>query len=98
VNGTSISGKYHTAVGTAEGCYDLVGNIDTDGDPDSRGQAIAWVVLWKNDYLNSHSVTAWSGQYQVINGVEEIETLWLLTSEESIAIARRKKMPSHCTC
>ncbi len=81
VDGASITGTYQTAVGDAEGIYQLTGSVDTDGDPSANGQAVAWVVVWNNDYGNSHSVTAWSGQYQLIDGVEEIEALWLLTSE-----------------
>lgn len=81
VDGASITGEYQTAVGDASGTYSLTGSIDTGGDPARNGQAIAWVVVWNNPYGNSHSVTAWSGQYQLIDGEEEIETLWLLTSE-----------------
>ena len=83
VNGASITGTYQTAVGGAAGTYELVGSIDVGGDPSGNGQAIAWVVVWNNGVSpNSHSITAWSGQYQIIDGVEEIETLWLLTSEQ----------------
>jgi hypothetical protein len=80
VNGASITGAYQTAVGSASGTYQLVGSIDTEPSP--NGQAIAWVVVWNNAYGNSHSITAWSGQYQIIDGEEEITTLWLLTSEQ----------------
>ena len=84
VNGDLIEGIYYTAVGDAEGAYQLRGVIDSKGDPNSKGQAIAWVVVWKNKKSNSGSVTAWSGQYQIIDdGEEEIVTLWLLTKEES---------------
>ena len=81
INGASLSGTYHTAVGDAGGIYELVGSIDVDGDP-SIGQAIAWVVVWNNRAKgSSHSITAWSGQYEVIDGAEEITTLWLLTAQ-----------------
>ena len=81
VDGLSITGTYQTGVGDAEGIYQLTGSVDINGDPSGRGQAIGWVVVWVNLYGNSHSVTTWSGQYQIIDGVDEIETLWLLTSE-----------------
>ncbi len=82
VEGTSVTGTYHTSVGDADGIYQLVGSLDVDGDPSTKGQAIAWIVVWRNEaHGSSHSITAWSGQYQLIDGVEEIETLWLLTSE-----------------
>ena len=82
VDGPLIMGTYHTAVGDANGIYQLIGSIDIDGNSAERGQAIAWVVVWTNDTKgSSHSITAWSGQYQIIDQVEEIETLWLLTSE-----------------
>lgn len=81
-NGFSITGTYQTAVGDAGGVYQLVGSIDVDGDPSTNGQAVAWVVVWNNAaHGSSHSITAWSGQYQVVNGEEEITTLWLLTEE-----------------
>ncbi len=80
VNGASITGTYQTAVGSAEGTYQLVGSIDSD--PTAGGEAIAWVVVWNNQHLNSHSITAWSGQYQTIGEEEEISSLWLLTREE----------------
>jgi avidin family protein len=82
VEGPSITGTYQTGVGDASGLYQLVGSIDVAGDPEGNGQAIAWVVVWNNTLKGStHSITAWSGQYQLINGVEEIVTLWLLTTE-----------------
>lgn len=82
INGASVTGTYQTAVGDASGIYQLVGNIDTDGNPDGNGQAIGWVVVWNNEAKgSSHSVTAWSGQYQLNNSEEEITALWLLTSE-----------------
>lgn len=82
LDGASMRGTYQTAVGDAGGIYPLVGGIDPDGTPDETGQAIGWVVVWNNEANgSSHSITAWSGQYQIIDGREEINTLWLLTSE-----------------
>jgi len=82
VDDESITGEYNTAVGQAGGIYELVGSIDVDGDPTADGQAIAWVVVWNNaEHGSSHSITAWSGQYQIIDAEETIITLWLLTGE-----------------
>ncbi len=78
ISGNSITGTYQTAVGNASGLYDLVGQTDTDND---SSQAIGFVVVWQNQYGSSDSVTAWSGQYQVVNGVDTIVTTWLLTQE-----------------
>lgn len=84
IDGANVTGVYQTAVGDASGIYELVGRVDIDGDPDGNGQAIGWSVSWTNDDQgSSHSVTSWSGQYQMNNGEEEITTLWLLTSETS---------------
>ncbi|HSL07478.1 MAG TPA: avidin/streptavidin family protein, partial [Pseudonocardiaceae bacterium] len=33
--------------------------------------ALGWAVLWLNAARNSHSVTTWSGQYQIVNGEEK---------------------------
>jgi hypothetical protein len=78
-SGGSLSGTYVTAVGTASGTYTLQGRYNTQ--PSSGGQAMGWTVAWQNAFGNSHSATAWSGQYQTVGGQEEIVTLWLLVSE-----------------
>jgi hypothetical protein len=79
VNGSVLSGSYQTAVGNAQGIYALTGGLDSL--PFSGEQAAGFVVAWINQYGTSNSVTTWSGQYQVISGVEQIHTLWLLTGE-----------------
>jgi hypothetical protein len=38
-------------------------------------------VAWVNENGSSHSVTAWSGQLQLIEGQEVLTTIWLLTHE-----------------
>ncbi|HVI48227.1 MAG TPA: avidin/streptavidin family protein [Chitinophaga sp.] len=79
VKGKMITGIYDTAVGDAGGKYDLVGLADTD---QGASQSVGFVVVWNNTTSgSSDSVTSWSGQYQVINGVETIVTTWLLTEE-----------------
>lgn len=77
-NGNLISGTYQTAVGDARGIYRLTGLTDSD---DSANQAVGFVVVWQNEYNNSHSVTSWSGQFLVINNTPTILTTWLLTKE-----------------
>lgn len=52
-SGNSLSGTYQTAVGNAQGIYDLTGYVNTDADP-----AVGWVVLWSNQYGDSNSVTS----------------------------------------
>lgn len=78
-DGALIQGRYTTSVG-ASGTYQLRGGCDTS--PRSESQSLGFVVVWNNDVQkNAHSVTTWSGQYQVIHGQEMLTTLWLLTSE-----------------
>jgi hypothetical protein len=79
INGNTLTGNYMTAVGSANGTYALVGSFDAAGIPTQTGQTVGWTVLWSNASGNSHSVTTWSGQYQIVAGIEEINTLWLLT-------------------
>ena len=81
VNGSVLTGTYQTAVGDAEGIYNLTGGVDTS--PLAGKQAVGFVVAWVNQYGSSNSATAWSGQYQTMEGIEEIQTQWLLTQETS---------------
>lgn len=78
VQGKKINGTYNTKVGDASGKYELLGQMDTDID---ESTAIGWIVVWNNQYGSSDSITAWSGQVQVIDGIEKIVTTWLLTAE-----------------
>jgi hypothetical protein len=77
-NGNTISGIYQTAVGAATGIYNLIGQTDTDND---ASQAAGWIVVWQNQYGSTDSVTTWSGQFQLVNGIPTIVTTWLLTQE-----------------
>ena len=80
VNGSDVTGKYVTAVGRADGPYDIRGRrvINEDGS-----QVVGFVVAWQNEkYGNSHSVATWCGQLQIIDGQEMITTLWLLTRQK----------------
>jgi hypothetical protein len=81
LSGNLIRGNYSNAAGQAEGDYDYFGVVEPD--PTGTNQAVAWVVTWvrKSDQKNFHSVTSWSGQYQLIHDRETITAEWLLTSE-----------------
>jgi len=79
VSGSSVWGWYYSAVGMAQFTYPLSGQINTQPYPFS--QVLGWAVPWRSAYLNAHSVTAWSGQYQTVDGEEEIVAFWLLTNE-----------------
>jgi avidin family protein len=84
VNGSGVTGTYSSAVGDASSWYLVVGL--TDPAPKPTATALGLVVQWANSaHGNSHSVTTWAGQYQVVNGVEYIFTFWLLTRETSTA-------------
>jgi hypothetical protein len=80
VTPNGFSGTYQTAVSTtgcAQGVFTLIGISDTDND----GTSVAFAVAWTNGSSQCHSVTAWSGQLQIINNEEQIIATWLLTSE-----------------
>ena len=81
VEGKKITGTYHTTVGDASGTYDLIGQTDTNKD---GSQMVGFVVAWNNQEGNSEAVTAWSGQYQMIDGEEIIMAAWLLTQETAV--------------
>lgn len=81
-NEGSLTGQYWTAVGDAAGRYPIVGWAEPAAGL-SGSTAVGWAVLWRNAGRNSHSVTTWSGQYQVINGKDHILALWLLATETS---------------
>lgn len=74
-----ITGTYMTAVGTAEGVFDVTGWVDTEAIDGNR--SFGMVVLWRNPHGNYHSVTSWSGQYRTVDGDELLNVTWLLTKE-----------------
>jgi hypothetical protein len=80
VAGGNITGKYHTAVGDAEGIYDLVGRLS---EPPDENRTLGFVVSWQNEKRAVDSATSWSGEAREINGNEVILTTWLLTLETS---------------
>ena len=74
----SLSGSYETAVsssGCAQGAFSLAGRTDVD----RGGQTVGFSVCWLNQGSECNSSTSWSGQYQTVNGEEQITALWLLT-------------------
>jgi hypothetical protein len=78
VKGSSIAGKYQTAVGDADGIYELVGRVSV---PEDDARTLGFVVAWQNDKRITDSSTAWSGEAREIAGEETILTTWLLTVE-----------------
>ncbi|KAH3798126.1 streptavidin-V2-like [Dreissena polymorpha] len=73
--GGHIDGTYFTAVGKADGFYELSGKYLK---PDNNTTIVGWVVAFSNDlYGNSNSTTAWSGIHYADNGT--LYTHWLLT-------------------
>ena len=80
--GGRIEGKYYSSCqDDKQGDFELIGMSDTRSFGGSR--SIGFVVCWNNEYVNQHAVTAWSGQYQTVNGEEVLVTNWLLTRETS---------------
>lgn len=81
-HGGRIEGKYYTSSrDDGRGAFEVIGMSDTRSFGGSR--SIGFVVCWNNEYVNQHSVTAWSGQYQIVNDEEVLVTNWLLTRETS---------------
>jgi hypothetical protein len=78
VHGATITGKYQTAVGDADGLYDLVGRVSL---PEDDNRTIGFVVAWQNDKRKTDSITTWSGEVREVNGTQFITTTWLLTEE-----------------
>ena len=77
-----LTGSYITPVSAAagvQGRFALTGQTDVD----SGGEAIAFVVCWRNQEFQCKSITAWSGQAQTLNGDDVITSFWLLTVESS---------------
>jgi hypothetical protein len=74
-----LEGAYISSVGDTSGAFDIVGLAD--GEEYRGNRCFGAVVLWRNKHGNFHSVTSWSGQYQIIDGEEVLATTWLLTKE-----------------
>ena len=76
-DGDMIYGTYTIkGLGTA-GEFKVAGRLNNN--PATGGIAVGFVVVWHNTYTDRQCVTSWSGQYQKVNGREEIITSWLLT-------------------
>ena len=91
-----VEGKYYTSNDDeAHSVFDLIGTSDTRSFVGSR--SVGFVVCWNKEYVNQHSVTAWSGQYQIVNGEEVLVTNWLLTRETQPADCWAATMIGHDT-
>jgi hypothetical protein len=73
MNGQDVTGYYYTAVGDAEGTYSLTGRTN------ASNTVLGFSIAWQNDYGDSESATAWSGEYHAQDDV--IVTTWLLTAQ-----------------
>jgi hypothetical protein len=82
IKGQSVSGKYQTAVGDANGIYDLAGRISVPAD---ENRTLGFVVAWQNDKRATDSSTSWSGEAREVNQEQSILTTWLLTVETTPA-------------
>lgn len=69
-----LAGRYESAVGDAEGEYELIGRYNTTSN------TLAWTVAWVNSQRTASSTSAWSGIYKPAKGdsCEAIHTTWLL--------------------
>ncbi|KAH3878147.1 streptavidin-V2-like [Dreissena polymorpha] len=73
--GGHIDGQYFTAVGKADGFYQLSGKYLK---PDNDTTLLSWIVAYRNElYGNSNSTVAWSGIHYADEGT--LYTHWLLT-------------------
>ncbi len=80
VNSNTINGSYQSAVGNAEGTFEVLGLIDTN---EATNTVLGWMVIWFNNYADLNAVTTWSAQAQLIDGVPTIVAIWLLTAEST---------------
>ncbi len=86
LDGENVRGEYHTAVGDADGIYQLSGRVEP-AVPGATERTVGWVVSWKNEKRYTRAVTTWSGQWQLQNPAsggepeEWIAATWLLTSD-----------------
>jgi hypothetical protein len=74
-----IEGSYTRPHGKSAGDFRLVGMVDPAQSDGNR--CLAFVVLWNNQQLNQHSISAWCGQYHSASGDEFLDMTWLLTEE-----------------
>ena len=85
-DGRYISVSVKTSVGNAIGVYQGVGVVGMSSIPGAR--AIAFSVVWENEYTHSHSATSWCG---VLRG-DEIHATWVLTIEMPTSEAWRSRL------
>lgn len=73
----NLRGTYESAVGLQLGQCSLTGRYDTGSN--APGTALGFMVVWQTANVNANAVTTWSGQFQVVDGKEQIFTMWLLS-------------------
>jgi len=79
-NGGNLTGQYNSAKGNASYWYNLVGLYDPSPAPDN-GTSLSWTVQWNNTaHGNSHSNTAWNGQFQANGSTPYIRAMWFLST------------------
>lgn len=78
IGGADISGTYHTAVGDADGIYQLSGRLSVPAD---NSRTLGFTVAWQNNKRETDSCTSWTGEAREINGEQVILTTWLLAVE-----------------
>jgi hypothetical protein len=74
-----LAGTYESKVGKAPGSYALLGSYDDLGVEGSN--SVAFCVTWSNAENNSHSSTAWAGQFQQDGAGACLVATWLLVGE-----------------
>lgn len=76
-----LQGIYTRPPGKSQGSFPVVGMVDPAEHDGSR--CLAFVVLWNNEHLNQHSISAWCGQYRVVQDEAMLDMTWLLTEEST---------------
>ena len=66
-----LTGNFHSTVGSPSGDHPVTGFFDPE--PEARGGPLGFTVCWPD----AHSVTVWSGRYEVDGDI--IVATWLLT-------------------
>lgn len=71
-----LNGKYSSAVGNANGLYEILGRYNMVG-ANNQDCVAGFSVAWNNDIMgNSNSTTSWTGIHYASEGV--IHTHWIL--------------------
>lgn len=87
VNGTEITGKFDST--QDPGAFVPVTGVVADVTAGSDFIPIAFTASWPGGDGYSPSVTSYTGQYTEENGVEKIETIFLLADQEQSTVLWR---------